>query len=136
MSEVGLMSFQTGENMDDTRFNNVNIGTISSSNVTLNQNQDGVQSISSMPIEYEVDDSTVEIIPMDKPKRNAAIFSITMAVASIGLLADVTGLFSYFNVSSLFPYFNISKGMAFLIFAPICLFVVFITQHDLWLTKL
>jgi hypothetical protein len=70
MSEVGLMSFQTGETMADKRSNNVEIsGSILSSNVTLNQYQDGVQSISGKHIEYEIDDSTVEIGQMAKHKK-------------------------------------------------------------------
>jgi hypothetical protein len=127
MSEVGLMSFQTGVNMADKRSNNVKIGTISSSNVTLNQNQDGVQSISSKHIEYETDDNTVEISPMAKHKKNAAIAFITIVVAAIALLADVAGLLSYFNIP---------KGMPFFALVPIFIIVAFVTHHDVWVTKL
>src|SRR5262245_23064794 len=122
MSEVDLMSFQTGESMADKRSNNVEInGTILSSNVTLNQYQDGVQSISGKHIEYETDDSTVEIGQMAKHGKNVVIALITIVLAAIGVLADFAGLLSYFNVS---------QGKTFLILALVGILAVLITHHD------
>jgi hypothetical protein len=58
--------------MNDKRYNNVEIsGTLLNSNVTLNQSQDSVQSISSKHIEYEIDDSTVEIGQMAKHQNSS-----------------------------------------------------------------
>ena len=109
--------------MNDKRYNNVELsGILLNSNVTLNQSQDSVQSISSKHIEYEIDDSTVEIGQMAKHEKSVGIAFITCVLAAIGVLADFADLLSYFNVP---------QG-TFLIFALVGISAVLITHHD-WL---
>jgi hypothetical protein len=113
--------------MNDKRYNSIEIGTLSNSNVTLNQNQDGVQSISSRHVEYEIDEGTIQTSQMEKHAKKVGKCLVTIVVSFIALFADLTGLLSPFNIP---------RGVSFPILLFVCMVVVLFMHHDFWVISL
>jgi len=102
-------------------------GTLTNSPVTLNQNQDGIQSITNKHVEYVIDEGTVRVFPQKPAEKMNALFIVVVAISSLGLLADILGILSYIGIQ---------KGTAVLMLGPICLLVALITKNDRWLVSL
>ncbi|WP_039989421.1 hypothetical protein, partial [Vibrio owensii] len=117
-------------NSDDKigRDNSIDIsGTITGSTISVNQNQDGIQSINETEIEYGVDENSYREISGDTYKKPAKIFYISLGVLTLGIVADVLGVLTYFG-------FN--QGMIVLVLAPICWIIAVVTKNDRWVNDL
>jgi len=118
------------DNVDvlDSRRNTVDVsGSVIGSNISVNQNQDGTQSIHDRSIDYEVDESSYKVISSEPARRSLLIFYITLGIATLGVLADIAGLLAYIGIG---------QGLILIILAPICWLVSLITKHDRWLADL
>lgn len=114
--------------MEDARNNTVDIsGSLVNSPVILSQKQGGNQAIHERHVEYIVDENTVRIFPQKPAKQMNALFTGTLAVSVLGILADMAGLLSYIGIQ---------KGVALLVLAPACLLIALATKHDRWLSSL
>lgn len=108
--------------------NSVDIsGVITDSTISVNQNQDGKQSIHETEIEYEIDEHSYREVNGDVYEKPTKIFYISVGVLGLGVLADVAGLLSYIGL-------NI--GIVLLVFAPICLGIAVITKDVRWVNDL
>lgn len=110
------------------RDNSVDIsGTITDSTISVNQNQDGNQSISETEIEYEVDENSYREVSGETYKKPTKIFYISLGVLALGVLADMAGILAYLG-------FN--QGIVILVLAPVCLLIAVITKNDRWVNDL
>ena len=66
--------------------------------MTLNQNQDGIQSITNKHVEYVIDEGTVRVFPQKPAEKMNALFIVVVAISSLGLLADILGILSYIGI--------------------------------------
>lgn len=119
-----------GDKVSNDRANIVDIsGTLTSSTVTVNQNQDGVQWITNKHIEYVIDEETAQVFPQEPAEKMNALFLNVGAITVIGFFADVFEIFSYIGI-------EIEQGIVFSVFGLLWLLVVWITKNDRWLVSL
>jgi hypothetical protein len=110
--------------------NSVDIsGTITDSTISVNQNQDGTQSIHETEIEYEIDENSYREVSADAYKKPTKIFYISVGVLGLGVLADIAGVLTYIGL-------NIGMGLVLLVLAPICYLIAIITKDDRWVNNL
>ncbi|RDK82579.1 UNVERIFIED_ORG: hypothetical protein DFO82_2403 [Idiomarina abyssalis] len=102
-------------------------GTITNSTISVNQNQDGNQSINEKEIEYAVDKGSYREITSEEYKTRSSVFYISLAVFALGVLADMLGLLTYLGFS---------HGIIILILAPICWLISVVTKNDRWMNGL
>lgn len=108
--------------------NSVDIsGIITDSTISVNQNQDGKQSIHETQIEYEVDENSYREVSADTYKKPTKIFYISIGILALGILADLAGVLTYMGL-------NI--GIVLLVLAPVCWLVAIITKDDRWINGL
>ncbi len=118
--------------MNDYKSNNNSIeisGTITDSTISFNQNQDNLQSFKGERVEYKVDEKSYQEVDGGKYRKAANIYYLSIAIASLGILADVAGIFSYLNL-------HVGSLVVFFIFCPMCVLVAVLTKNNRWISRL
>ncbi|MFD2167219.1 hypothetical protein ACFSJY_13260 [Thalassotalea euphylliae] len=118
----------SNDNDDNGKNNSVDIsGTVTGSNISINQNQDGNQAISDTEIEYKIDENTYREVSGETYKKSANVFYISLGLLALGVLADFAGILAYLG-------FN--QPVVLLVLAPICWLIAKITEDDRWVNGL
>lgn len=108
--------------------NSVDIsGEISNSTISVNQNQDGNQSIRDSQIEYQVDANSYREVSGETYKKSRNVFYTSVVVLALGVLADI---------GDLFALLGFDRGVVAFVSVGLFFVIKEMTQYGCWVNNL